>query len=73
VECVEMLADQPELRAEFGRSARAFVAEQFARDTLAEKMLQRLSEVAGTAGDAAGTAPTVSVGPESGAEIVRSA
>lgn len=73
VECVELLADQPALTAELGRSARAFVAEQFARDTLAEKMLQRLSEVAGTVGQQAGAASSVSVGPESGAEIVRSA
>jgi hypothetical protein len=47
VECVERLADQPQLAAELGRSARAFVAEHFARDVLAEKLLDRLHEVAG--------------------------
>ncbi|HTI52450.1 MAG TPA: glycosyltransferase family 4 protein [Planctomycetaceae bacterium] len=73
VKCVELLADQPALKADFGRSARAFVAEHFARDVLAEKMLQRLCEVAGVAANAAGTAAPVSIEPETGAEIVRSA
>jgi glycosyltransferase involved in cell wall biosynthesis len=73
VKCVESLADQPALKREFGRSARAFVAEHFVRDALAEKMLRRLSEVAGARGDAAGAISSASVESESDAEIVRSA
>ncbi len=47
VQCVEMLADQPGLTAELGRSARSMVAEHFARDVLADKLLRLLHETAG--------------------------
>jgi glycosyltransferase involved in cell wall biosynthesis len=47
VQCVESLADQPGLTAELGRSARAMVAEHFARDVLADKLLRILHETAG--------------------------
>jgi glycosyltransferase involved in cell wall biosynthesis len=47
VECVETLADQPGLASEFGRSARAVVAEHFSRDVLADKLLAILGETAG--------------------------
>src|SRR6185295_7959645 len=47
VECVERLADQPALAAELGRSARTYVAANFARDVLAERLLDQLHVVAG--------------------------
>ncbi len=47
VEAVTTLADNPELTERLGRQARAFVAEQYNRDKLAEHFLQVMADVAG--------------------------
>ena len=58
-DAVERLMDDPELSARLSRSARAFVAEHYDRDVLADRLLSELHEAAGIALPQPATEPPV--------------